>query len=350
MAEVVTPQTDQPGRATIRDIARVAGVSIATVSRVLNSRPDVAPETREAVLEVVRRHSFTTNRSARGLSGGRTGLVGMTIPIIHAAYFTAILSGAGEALYEQDMRIVLCPTLHEHEREVTLLDRLMHGTTDGALLLLPSESSSELKALSAHGYPFVVIDPMEPLDEGIASVSAAHASGAKAATEHLLALGHRRIGAIIGPPTWMASRERVNGFHAALAGAGITPDRSLEIASDFEIGGGYAAAVKLLDRPDRPTAIFGFNDNIAIGVIRAARERGLHVPEDISVVGFDDAEEAVLVTPTLTTVRQPLQEMGRMGVSLLNRLLEGQVVEALRVELATKLVVRESTAPPADPA
>ena len=237
----------------------------------------------------------------------------MTIPIVHAAYFSAILFGAGEALYEQDMRIVLCPTLHEHEREVTLLDRLMHGTTDGALLMLPSESGTELKALTAHGYPFVVVDPMEPLDEGIASVSATNASGAKAATEHLLALGHRRIGAIIGPPTWLASRERVNGFHAALAGAGIAPDRSLEIPSDFEIGGGYAAAAKLLDRPDRPTAIFGFNDNIAIGVIRAARERGIRIPEDISLVGFDDAEEAVLVTPTLTTVRQPLQEMGRMG-------------------------------------
>src|ERR1700690_4135216 len=151
------PRPDQKfrGRATIRDIARAAGVSIATVSRVLNDRPDVAPETREAVPGVARQHSFTTNRTARGLSGGRTGLVGMTIPIIHAAYFSAILFGAGEALYEQDMRIVLCPTLHEHEREVTLLDQLMHGTTDGALLLLPSESSSELKALTANGYPFV---------------------------------------------------------------------------------------------------------------------------------------------------------------------------------------------------
>ena len=346
MAQVDTPQTDQPGRATIRDIARAAGVSIATVSRVLNGRPDVAPETREAVLEVVRRHSFTTNRTARGLSGGRTGLIGMTIPIVHAAYFSVILFGAGEALYEQDMRIVLCPTLHEHEREVTLLDRLMHGTTDGALLLLPSESSSELKALSAHGYPFVVIDPMEPMAEGIPSVSAAHASGAKAATEHLLQLGHRRIGAIIGPPTWMASRERVNGFHAALAGAGIAPDRSLEIESNFEIDGGYAAAAQLLDRPDRPTAIFGFNDNIAIGVLRAARERGIRIPEDMSVVGFDDSEEAVLVTPPLTTVRQPLQEMGRMAVSLLGRLMDKQSVEGLRVELATKLVVRESSGPP----
>src|SRR5919201_2032661 len=186
-------------RATIREIARAAGVSIATVSRVINGRPDVAPQTREVVLRVVREHGFSTNRNARALSGGRTGLVGVTLPIVEAAYFAFILSGAAEALYEQDMRVVLCPTLHQHEREVTLLDRLMHGTTDGAILMLPSESSDELRALQARGYPLVVVDPREKLDEGISAVSAAHASGAMAATEHLLSLGHRRIATITGP-------------------------------------------------------------------------------------------------------------------------------------------------------
>ena len=134
-------------RATIRGVASAAGVSIATVSRVLNGRPDVAPDTREAVLRAVREQGFSTNRNARALSGGRTGLIGVTIPLVEAAYFGIILSGASEALYEQDMRIVLCPTLHQHEREVTLLDRLMRGTTDGAVLMLPEESSAELKAL-----------------------------------------------------------------------------------------------------------------------------------------------------------------------------------------------------------
>src|SRR5919202_1364683 len=130
-------------------------------------------------------------------------LAGVTLPIVHAAYFAFILSGASEALYEQEMRAILCPTLHQHEREVNLLDRLMHGTTDGAILMLPRESNEELAALQEQRYPFVVVDPREPLDEGIPSVSAAHASGAYAATEHLLTLGHRRIAAITGPPEWM---------------------------------------------------------------------------------------------------------------------------------------------------
>src|SRR5581483_3851988 len=334
------------GRATIREIARAAGVSIATVSRVINGRPDVSPQTREAVLRVVREHGFSTNRNARALSGGRTGLVGVTVPIVEAAYFAVILAGAAEALYEHDMRIVLCPTLHQHEREVTLLDRLMHGTTDGALLMLPEESNAELRALQETGYSFVVVDPRVKLDEGIPAVSAANASGARAATDHLLSLGHRRIAAISGPAEWMASSERLNGYRSALAAAGVLPDPELVVESDFSIESGEAAAGALLDLPDRPTAIFGFNDNVAIGALRAAKARGLHVPDDLSVVGFDDSEQSGLVTPALTTVRQPLAEMGRMAVSLLLRLLDHQRVEAMSIELATRLVVRDSTAAP----
>jgi LacI family transcriptional regulator len=335
-----------PARATIREIARAAGVSIATVSRVINGRPDVSPQTREIVLRVVREHGFSTNRNARALSGGRTGLVGVTLPIVEAAYFAVITSGTAEALYEHDMRIVLCPTLHQHEREVTLLDRLMHGTTDGAVLVLPEESNAELRALQETGYPFVVVDPRVQLDEGIPAVSAANASGARAATQHLLSLGHRRIGAITGPSDWMASTERLNGYRSALAAAGVLPVPELVVESDFSIESGEAAAGTLLDLPERPTAIFGFNDNVAIGALRAAAARGLGAPDDLSVVGFDDSEQSGLVTPALTTVRQPLAEMGRMAVSLLLRLLDHQRVEAMNIELATRLLVRESTAAP----
>ena len=333
-------------RATIREIARAAGVSIATVSRVINGRPDVSPQTREAVLRVVREHGFSTNRNARALSGGRTGLVGVTLPILEAAYFAVIVSGTAEALYEHDMRIVLCPTLHQHEREVTLLDRLMHGTTDGAILMLPEESNAELRSLQETGYSFVVVDPRVQLDEGIPAVSASNASGARAAAEHLLSLGHRRIGAIMGPVDWMASTERLNGYRAALAAAGVLPVPELVVESDFSIESGEEAAGALLDLPEPPTAIFGFNDNVAIGALRAAEARGLRVPNELSVVGFDDSEQSALVTPALTTVRQPLAEMGRMAVSLLLRLLDHQRVETMSIELATRLIVRDSTAAP----
>lgn len=333
------------GRPTIREIAALAGVSTATVSRVVNRSGYVSDETRRSVERVVREHGYSANRSARGLSGGRTGLVGVTVPRIHPAYFSAIIAGVTEALYEDDMRIVLCPTLHEHDREVSLLERLMHGTTDGALLVLPEESNRELRSLMDHGFRFVVLDPRKRMEERVPAVSAAHSAGAAQATAYLLELGHRRIAAITGPRGWMAADERLRGYQAELAAAGVLPDPSLVIESNFEIDGGQSAAMALLSRAERPTAIFAFNDQLAIGAMQIATELGLRVPGDLSVVGFDDTPEAQIVTPRLTTVHQPLAEIGRMGVSLLSRLLEGQRVEALSVELETTLVVRDSTGP-----
>ena len=331
-------------RTTIREIADQAGVSIATVSRVLNGRGDVSDETRDLVTRVIRENGYTANRSARGLSAGRTGLVGVVVPLVYPAYFSAILAGAAEALFERDLHIVLSPTGHEHDREVSVLDRL-HGMTDGSLIILPEESSEELERHLDNSYRFVVLDPLMPLDDRIPSVSAAHMSGADQAMRHLLELGHRRIAHIAGPKGWVATEDRRRGYRAALASAGTLPDRGLEAEAIPEIDSGRDAATALLALPDPPTAIFAFNDNIAIGVIQAARARGLRVPDDLSVVGFDDVEHATIVTPALTTVRQPLAEMGRTAVSLLSRLMERQSLETLRVELATRLVVRDSTAP-----
>jgi LacI family transcriptional regulator len=267
------------------------------------------------------------------------------VPLVYPAYFSGILAGAAEALSERDFQIVLSPTGGEHDREVSIVDRL-HGLTDGAMIILPEESSEELERLLDSGFRFVVLDPLMPLDERIPSVSAAHMSGADQAMKHLLDLGHRRVGQITGPRGWVATEDRRRGYRAALAAAGILPDPTLEREAEPEIDPGRAAAEQLLDLSEPPTAIFAFNDNIAIGAIQAARARGLRVPEDLSVVGFDDVEHATIVTPALTTVRQPLAEMGRTGVSLLMRLLEGRSFETLHVELATRLVVRDSTAPP----
>jgi LacI family transcriptional regulator len=330
-------------RSTIRDVASAAGVSIATVSRVLNGRPDVATDTRETVLRAVKDLGFTTNRSARSLSGARTFTVGVRVPLIDE-YFSGILGGAADALHEQDIQFVLALTLHLRDRAAAVLERFTNGATDGALLILPEQSSNELDALVRSGYPFVIVDPLESLHEGVPTVSSTNALGGRVATEHLLALGHRRIGVITGVPDWLASVERLSGYRAAHAAAGVLPDPSLVAESDWSFAGGEAAAAALLERPDPPTSIFAFNDIMAVGVMRAAHAHGLRVPHDLSVVGFDDQEHAKMATPTLTTVRQPLAEMGRMAVSLLIRQLENRQLEGLRIELQTRLVARNSTA------
>ena len=189
-----------------------------------------------------------------------------------------------------------------------------------------------------------MVDPLFPLDERIPSVAIANRSGVDQAMAHLLGLGHRRIAAITGPPGWVATEERRLGYRSALDRAGIAFAPELEVEADFDIGPGVEAATELLDLPEPPTAIFAFNDSIAIGAMRAARERGLSVPDDLSVVGFDDIQHATVISPALTTVRQPLADLGRTGVSRLARLLSDGRVDTLHIELPTRLVVRGTTA------
>jgi LacI family transcriptional regulator len=329
-------------RVTIRQVADRAGVSIATVSRVINGHTDVSERTREAVQRVLREDGYLASSRSRQRS---TGLIGVAVPMVHPGYFAEILSGAAEALYEHDLQVVLCPTRHSHDREVSLLDRLADGGADGAILVLPEESSDELRGLADHGLRFVVIDPRTEVAEGIPVVCASHSAGAEQVTRHLLDLGHRRIGVICGPEGWVATEERLRGHHAALAGRGVLPDPALVRYANFRLEGGSDAASLLLALPDPPTAIFAFNDNMAIGAIQAASARGLHVPDDVSVAGFDDTGEAAITVPALTTVRQPLAELGRTAVSILLRQLENRRLEPLRVELQTRLVLRDSTGP-----
>jgi LacI family transcriptional regulator len=343
-------QATKPGgtgqrKVTIKQVAEAAGVSIATVSRVVNGHSDVSSETREAVERVLRERGYPA-AARRSRTAPPTGLIGVMMPLVHPGYFAQILSGASEALYEHDLRVMLCPTRHSHEREASLLDRLAGGEADGAILVLPEESGGELRALAQHGFPFVVVDPRTEVPDGIPVVCAAHSSGATQATRHLLGLGHRRIGVIGGPASWVATQERLRGYYAALAGEGVLPDESLVRYSNFKIDGGRAEAAALLDLPDPPTAIFAFNDTMAIGAMQEAAARGLRMPGDLSVAGFDDTMEASVVVPALTTVRQPLAELGRTAVSILLRQVRGRRFEPLRVELETRLVARNSTGVP----
>jgi LacI family transcriptional regulator len=218
--------------------------------------------------------------------------------------------------------------------------------TDGALLILPSETSEQLLALKESGYPFVVVEPAMPVDDAIPAVAATNWAGARMATEHLIGLGHTHIGVITGPPAWRISEERLAGYHAALLTAGIPLSSRLVQSADATIAGGREAGERLLSLAHTPSAILALNDAMAIGVLEAARARDLDVPHDLSVVGFDDVTAATITTPPLTVVQQPLQGLGRVGANVLWRLLEGQQLDATRIELSTKLIVRESTAPP----
>jgi DNA-binding LacI/PurR family transcriptional regulator len=235
--------------------------------------------------------------------------------------------------------------MHEHDREVTVLERVMHGTTDGAMLVLPSETHEELRHLLREGFPFVVVDPALPMTPDIPTVSAANWSGGKSAVEYLISLGHTRIAAITGPNGWLATVDRLAGYRSALLAAGIREDPGLILPGDFTIDSGYELASELIAGPNPPTAIFAFNDNMAVGVLRAAQERGIHIPDDLSLVGFDDIELASYVTPRLTTVHQSLHEMGRLAAGLLSRFIARQPIDTPHLELATRLVIRESAAP-----
>jgi LacI family transcriptional regulator len=326
---------------TVRDIAAQTGVSIATVSRVLNGGPHVASETRELVLQAASR---LRERPAVRVTGGA---IYLRCPYLLTDYFGLIVSSVAETLARHGRAVVL--DAGEAAQHAPVLPSLpSRPGTAGAIVILPPEPGEQLTALRASGFPFVVIDPRTPVPRDIAAVSAAHFAGSRSITAHLAGLGHRRIGVIAGPHNWLAGQARLAGHASALAEVGVLHPSELTRSGEPTAEFGYQAAAELLDLPDprgRPTALACFNDKTAVGALAAAASRGLRVPADLSVTGFDDIDLAQATSPMLTTVRQPLAEMGRMAVSLLIRLLEGHQVEARHVELATDLIVRASTGP-----
>ncbi|MET7857579.1 LacI family DNA-binding transcriptional regulator [Streptomyces sp. NPDC005318] len=327
---------------TVRAIAAEAGVSIATVSRVLNGHAHVTPQTRDAVRGAAER--LGADATFPSAAGRPAGAVLVRCPYVLTDYFGIIVSSITETLDLHGRQVLL--NAGEGTRDSSVLAGLADRSgADGAILILPPEPSGELVALRARDFPFVVVDPRTPLPRDIAGVSAAHFAGARSVTAHLVGLGHRRIGVIGGPDEWMASRSRRAGHASALADAGVLPSPELISSVEPTADAGHAAACRLLALPQRPTALVAFNDKAAVGALRAAHEHGLRVPEDLSIAGFDDDYLSSSVVPSLTTVRQPLEELGRMAVSLLTRLMAGHAVEALHVELATELVVRDSTGP-----
>ncbi|MGH2443640.1 MAG: LacI family DNA-binding transcriptional regulator [Chloroflexota bacterium] len=335
-------------RVTIQDVAELAGVSVATVSRVLNSHPDVSPATRSDVLRHARDLGYVSNRvailpSIDARARRRTRLIGLSVPAARSEYVAEIVVGAMEALHDRDARLVICS---EGRAPTSLTEQLMPGVTDGALLVLPTDGKEDLAGLQESGYPFVVIEPTMALDAGMPAVAATNWAGARSATEYLVEMGHTHIGIITGPDFWQISQDRLAGYHAALLAAGLPMVPHLHRNGELSIESGYRMTRELLALAHVPTAIFALSTELALGALRAAREDGLRVPDDLSLVTFDDVATASITTPTITAVRQPLQGQGRMGAEMLYRLLEGQQLDATRIELSTDLVVRESTAAP----
>lgn len=330
-------------RSTIAEIAAKAGVSIPTVSRVLNNRPDVSSATRERVERVIKESGFIHSRVKNALKKGSSGIVDMLVPDLANLYSIEIVCGVEDVLERTELRLALSLTHKSLAVEQRCLAKVIDGATDGVILVLAHGQSKRLDMLLRNKIPFVVVDHRGELGPDVPSVGATNWLGGRMATEHLLSLGHRRIAIISGDAEMRCSRDRIAGYRAALEDAGIPVDQALIRPGGFIQQTGYEQTNALLDLAEPPTAIFAGCDAQAMGVYAALLTRGLSVPNAMSVVGFDDVPVASIVTPALTTVRQPLVEMGRVATTMLLRLIAEEPLDSKRVELTTTLVVREST-------
>lgn len=311
-----------PRKATIRDIADLAGVSTATVSRVLNNKPDVDPATREKVLRIVEEQQFVPSITAAGLPNGRSRLIGVLIPDLTWPLIPDLMRGIGEVVGSTSYELILYSiTDANHEKDRSdVIDRIV-GTrlAAGLLAVFPGRSLRHLSDLHSRDFPVVLIDDQGIPPAGTPWIGADNRLGAYEATRHLLRLGHRRIAHIQGPLKYQVSHDRYQGYCDALKEDGISLDPALVMEGDFMPPTGRACTHAFLDLPawKRPTAIFAGSDYMAYGAISAIEQRGLRVPDDVAVVGFDDNPSSAHMEPALTTVKQPFFEMGRRACELL---------------------------------
>lgn len=338
----MTTSTDGRRTVTIAEIAALAGVSVPTVSKVLNGRADVAAATRARVEAILEEHSY---RRRRGRGSGDPRLIDLVFHHIDNAWAQEVIKGVEDAAAARRVGVVLSELGGAHRPPQDLIDDILARRPLGVLLVLSTLDATQRHQLESRSIPFVVVDTFGEPPAGVPTVGSNNWNGGLIATRHLLALGHRRIGVIAGPPDVLCSRARVDGYRSALAEAGVEADPDLVRWGDFHVTGGYEHGLRLLQRADRPTAIFAGSDYQCLGVMRAVRELGLSIPEDVSVVGYDDIPLAQWLGPSLTTVRQPLREMAGTATQMVLSLAAGERPANLRIDLATELVVRESTAP-----
>ncbi len=329
------------GRATLATIAAAAGVSVATVSKVVNGRPDVAPSTRSRVEHTLHEFGYEPRRGERP----RADAIGLLFHGPLTTYSLEILEGVLAAANEAGVEVVIARTDIATGRSAQLIrDR---SVDDWQAVIAVTTAASELSALSRAHVPTVVIDPIGTPGVDIISVGSTNFAGGLAATQHLLDLGHSRIAYVGGTPSAACNQARLQGFRGAMESARVRVPKNYVQSGHFMYEDGLVAGAALLDLPQPPTAVFAANDEMALGVLEAARTRGIRVPQELSVLGFDDTEVARVASPPLTTIAQPLRRMGSVALRTALRLGAGDHVDSHHVELATDLVVRESTAHPA---
>jgi LacI family transcriptional regulator len=333
-----------PRRATLATVAASAGVSVATVSKVLNGRSDVAPATRSLVQSLLQRHDYVAPSPRRAVSTALTTVELQFEPDLNA-YSTEIIQGAVGAGAEVGVGVVVS-IRGDADRTAAWARGLMTAGRRALIAVTSELTSGQLSALSRARLPLVVIDPLNLPRARITSIGATNFAGGFSATQHLLSLGHRRIAYVGGPATAACNQARLHGYRAAMEAEAVPVLPDYVQTGSFRYYDGVAGGSALLDLPQPPTAIFAGCDEIALGVKEAARGRGLRIPEDLSIVGFDDTHLAQMASPPLTTIRQPLREMGRAALRTALRLAAGEKIESHHVELATELIVRGSTAPP----
>lgn len=333
---------DEERRITIAEIAREAGVSVPTVSRVVNGRSDVAAGTRERVEELLNRHDYR-RRSSR--LNGAAELIDLVFNDLDSPWTVEIIRGVEEVAHSCGVGTVVSAIHRRTAPTRQWMQNLRARASDGVILVtseLASPVHAELRRLNVG---VVVVDPAGLPSMDVPTIGATNRSGGLHATEYLISLGHKRIGFVAGPLRLQCSRARLDGYRAACAAAGIAVPGELIVEGNFYHESGFAGGKRLLGLKEPPTAIFASSDQMALGVYEAVRQRGLRVPNDVSVVGFDDLPEVRWSSPPLTTVRQPLAQMGQLAARTVLRLAEGERIESPRIELATELIVRDSAAP-----
>jgi LacI family xylobiose transport system transcriptional regulator len=329
------------GELTVATIARLAGVSAPTVSRVLNGRSDVAAETRRRVEGLLREHGYRRPPAIAPTPGVEVVFYGLESNLA-----IEMMRGVQEVVNDHDLGVGFTEVMPGSPAQRSWCERLLARRPAGVVIVHSHFTAEQHAQLAASGIPLVAADPTGQPHQAVPSVGAANWSGAVAAARHVLDLGHRRIGVLGGPGEFLCARERLEACRAALDISGAPLEPRLVRTGQFFFEDGFALGRELLGQPDPPTAVLCGNDLQALGVYEAARQLGLRIPQDLSVVGFDGIDPGTWCGPPLTTVRQPFRDIGAAAARLLLALIAGEAAARTRIELPTTLVVRASTAPP----